>query len=230
MICHAESPWKYLRYYHFLSPFPSSLLQSTLPSTVYHLQTFCLSLSHIPLILTMRLRVQFSFCSVSHPASCSPAGHINPCDRCLSVSALLVSTLKKRKKHKVLNSARLPVLEKLHQLNEQVLIWFSSSLTSVSDKQLSVSFVTLTSCIYCFVAYGSHPESSEEESCQWSSITCLCGVGGAGCVACVLEVMARGPLSMQFRKYGVISICVSITGRRGPNISGMQCLEGTQTG
>lgn len=39
--------------------------------------------------------------------------------------------------------------------------------------------------------------SSEEESRQWSSITGLCGVGGAGCVACVLEVMARGPLSLQ---------------------------------
>lgn len=37
-------------------------------------------------------------------------------------------------------------------------------------------------------------------------------MGGAGCVACVPEVMARGPLSLRLRKYGVISICVSITG------------------
>lgn len=36
-------------------------------------------------------------------------------------------------------------------------------------------------------------------------------MGGAGCVACVLEVMARGPVSLQLRKYGVISMCVSIT-------------------
>jgi len=54
---------------------------------------------------------------------------------------------------------------------------------------------------------------SEEESRQWSSITGLCGVGGSGCVACVLDVMARGLLSLLLRKYGVISsICVSITG------------------
>lgn len=70
---------------------------------------------------------------------------------------------------------------------------------------------TLTSFIYGCVANGSHPELSEEESCQWSSITSLHCVGGAGCVACPLEVMARGPLSLQSRKYGVISICVSIS-------------------
>lgn len=65
---------------------------------------------------------------------------------------------------------------------------------------------------YCRVAHGGHPGWAAGESRQWPSITGLCGVGGAGCVACVLEVMARGPLSLQLWKYGVITICVSITG------------------
>lgn len=59
---------------------------------------------------------------------------------------------------------------------------------------------------------ADHHDLSEEESRQWSSITSLCGVGGAGCVACVLEMMARGPLSLQLWKHSVMSICVSITG------------------
>lgn len=50
---------------------------------------------------------------------------------------------------------------------------------------------------YCCVAHGGHPGWAAGESRQWPSITGLCGVGGAGCVACVLEVMARGPLSLQ---------------------------------
>lgn len=79
-------------------------------------------------------------------------------------------------------------------------------------KQVLICYITSTCFIYCSVALGGHPESSEGESRQWSSITGLCGVGGAGCVACASEVMARGPLSLQLWKYGVISICVSITG------------------
>lgn len=50
---------------------------------------------------------------------------------------------------------------------------------------------------YCCVAHGGHPGGAAGESRQWPSITGLCGVGGAGCVACVVEVMARGPASLQ---------------------------------
>lgn len=94
-------------------------------------------------------------------------------------------------------------------------LWDICSLTgqvSITVKLWWASYVTLTSCIYGFVAYGGHPVSSVEESRQWSSITGLCGVGGSGCVACVFEGMARGLLSLQPWKYGAISICVSITG------------------
>lgn len=117
-----------------------ALLQpSILPHLSYHLQTFCSDLNHTPLILTIRFNVRCSCSCVSQPTSCSPAGHINPCDRCLSVCSPLGSSPKW--KHKVLDSTTLPeVQKKMCQFVKNMSV---SQTRQVEVTESSYEYVTL---------------------------------------------------------------------------------------
>lgn len=66
---------------------PPSILQAS----IFHFLSPSnrLALNHSPPILTIRFNVHCPCSCASQSTSCSPAGHINPCDRCLSGCSLL---------------------------------------------------------------------------------------------------------------------------------------------